>query len=210
VVELFDRDVVRAAQMVGTPYASLHPDPIAMNVGTHEVCKAQPLSIDRLGRASPPADRGNGLALLKEVSAALFRGHRPLAPGRSLASSRGACRSRTSRARPRYRGRPSHYCWQKTAQSVLVIGCAADGIRERTVPRSRPVRSAKMAHGTEAPEAAGLRSHRNPPNRAQLAGSVAGRTASRRGAPRGRAANPGRCKQREAVATSSHDDRRRP
>jgi 2-hydroxychromene-2-carboxylate isomerase len=68
------RDVVRTAEMLGMPFASPKPDPIVMNLRTGEVAKAQPHigRLTRLGVAA--AERGKGLALLKEVGATIFGG----------------------------------------------------------------------------------------------------------------------------------------
>src|SRR5262249_5889098 len=79
------RDVARTAEMLGLPYAPPNPDPIAMNVRTGEVSKAQPYisRLTTLGVAA--AERGKGLMLLKEVSAIIFGGVRDWHLGDHLA-----------------------------------------------------------------------------------------------------------------------------
>jgi len=79
------RDVSRAAEMLRMPYAPPHPDPIVMNLQTGEVSKAQPYisRLTRLGVAA--AERGNGLALLHEVSTVIFGGTRDWQLGDHLA-----------------------------------------------------------------------------------------------------------------------------
>src|SRR5215472_14051454 len=70
------RDVVRTAEMLDMPFALPRPDPIVMNRRTGVVAKSQPhiARLTRLGVAA--AERGKGLALLREVSATIFGGTR--------------------------------------------------------------------------------------------------------------------------------------
>lgn len=79
------RDVARTAEMLGMPYAPPCPDPIAMNLQTGKVSKAQPhiSRLTRLGVAA--AERGKGLELLKEVSGIIFGGTRDWHLGDHLA-----------------------------------------------------------------------------------------------------------------------------
>lgn len=79
------RDVTRTAEMLGLPYAPPKPDPIEMNLKSGEVSKEQPYiaRLTRLGIAA--AERGKGLALLKEVSAVIFGGTRDWHLGDHLA-----------------------------------------------------------------------------------------------------------------------------
>src|SRR5438552_3327696 len=60
------RDVARLAQMLGMPFVPPRPDPIAMNLQTGQVPKEQPHigRLTRLGVAA--AERGKGLAFLRE------------------------------------------------------------------------------------------------------------------------------------------------
>jgi len=70
------KDTVRIAQMEGLPYAWPSPDPIVMDMKSGEVPKEQPY-IHRLTRAGVvAAERGKGLAFLKEISAVIFGGVR--------------------------------------------------------------------------------------------------------------------------------------
>jgi 2-hydroxychromene-2-carboxylate isomerase len=68
------RDVARTAQLLGMLFSPPHPDPIAMNPRTGEVSKAQPYigRLTRLGVAA--AERGKGLAFLREISGVIFGG----------------------------------------------------------------------------------------------------------------------------------------
>src|ERR1041384_6345283 len=70
------RDAARTAEMLGMPFAWPSPDPVVMNVQTGEVPKEQPYvhRWPRLGGAA--AERGQGLQLLREVSAIIFGGTR--------------------------------------------------------------------------------------------------------------------------------------
>ncbi|MBM3649328.1 MAG: 2-hydroxychromene-2-carboxylate isomerase [Alphaproteobacteria bacterium] len=68
------RDAVRTAQMLGMPFAPPRPDPIAMDLQTGAVAKAQPY-ISRLTRLGVAAvERGKGLEFLREVSAVIWGG----------------------------------------------------------------------------------------------------------------------------------------
>jgi len=68
------RDAAREAQILGMPFSWPSPDPIVMNVTTGDVPKEQPYigRLTRLGVAA--AERGKGLALLREISAVVFGG----------------------------------------------------------------------------------------------------------------------------------------
>ena len=79
------RDVTRTVEMLRLPYAPPNPDPIEMNVKSGAVSKDQPYiaRLTRLGVAA--AERGNGLELLKEVSAVIFGGTRDWHLGDHLA-----------------------------------------------------------------------------------------------------------------------------
>ena len=68
------RDVARLAQMLGMPFAPPRPDPIAMNLQTGQVPKEQPHigRLTRLGVAA--AERGKGLAFLREISGVIWGG----------------------------------------------------------------------------------------------------------------------------------------
>jgi 2-hydroxychromene-2-carboxylate isomerase len=79
------RDVARMAEMLGLPYVPPNPDPIVMDLTSGEVAKEQPYiaRLTRLGVAA--AERGNGLELLKEVSAVIFGGTRDWHLGDHLA-----------------------------------------------------------------------------------------------------------------------------
>jgi 2-hydroxychromene-2-carboxylate isomerase len=79
------RDVARMAEMLGLPYVPPNPDPIVMDLTSGEVAKEQPYiaQLTRLGVAA--AERGNGLELLKEVSAVIFGGTRDWHLGDHLA-----------------------------------------------------------------------------------------------------------------------------
>ena len=68
------RDVSRLAQMLGMPFAPPRPDPIAMNLQTGQVPKEQPHigRLTRLGVAA--AERGKGLAFLREISGVIWGG----------------------------------------------------------------------------------------------------------------------------------------
>jgi len=73
------RDVARTAEMLGLPYAQPSPDPIVMDLKSGEVYREQPYigRLTRLGAAA--AERGKGLELLKEVSAAMAHAARTVA-----------------------------------------------------------------------------------------------------------------------------------
>jgi len=79
------RDVARMAEMLGLRYVPPNPDPIVMDLTSGEVAKEQPYiaRLTRLGVAA--AERGNGLELLKEVSAVIFGGTRDWHLGDHLA-----------------------------------------------------------------------------------------------------------------------------
>ena len=68
------RDVARTAEMLRMPFAPPRPDPIVMNLATGEVAKEQPYitRLTRLGVAA--AERGRGLAFLREISAVIWGG----------------------------------------------------------------------------------------------------------------------------------------
>ena len=68
------RDVARIAQMLGMPFAPPRPDPIAMNLQTGQVPREQPYigRLTRLGVAA--AERGKGLAFLREISGVIWGG----------------------------------------------------------------------------------------------------------------------------------------
>jgi 2-hydroxychromene-2-carboxylate isomerase len=86
------RDAARTAEMLGLSFAPPTPDPVVMNMQSGEVAKEQPYigRLTRLGVAA--AERGKGLALLKEVSAVIFGGTRDWHLGDHLA--RAVARSR--------------------------------------------------------------------------------------------------------------------
>ncbi|HEX7776198.1 MAG TPA: DsbA family protein [Parvibaculum sp.] len=70
------KDTARIAEMEGLPYAWPSPDPVQMNLKTGDVPKDQPY-IHRLTRAGvAAAERGKGLAFLREVSGIIFGGVR--------------------------------------------------------------------------------------------------------------------------------------
>ncbi|MDO9127561.1 MAG: DsbA family protein, partial [Parvibaculum sp.] len=78
------KDTVRIAQMEGLPYAWPSPDPIVMDMKSGEVPKEQPY-IHRLTRAGVvAAERGKGLAFLKEISTVIFGGVRNWHEGNHL------------------------------------------------------------------------------------------------------------------------------
>ncbi len=78
------KDTVRIAQMEGLPYAWPSPDPIVMDMKSGEVPKEQPY-IHRLTRAGVvAAERGKGLAFLKEISTVIFGGTRNWHEGNHL------------------------------------------------------------------------------------------------------------------------------
>lgn len=68
------RDVARTADMLGMPFAPPRPDPIVMDLATGKVPKEQPYiaRLTRLGVAA--AERGKGLAFLREISAVIWGG----------------------------------------------------------------------------------------------------------------------------------------
>jgi 2-hydroxychromene-2-carboxylate isomerase len=68
------RDVARTAQMLGMPFSPPRPDPILMDLQTGAVSKTQPHigRLTRLGVAA--AERGKGLAFLREISAVIWGG----------------------------------------------------------------------------------------------------------------------------------------
>lgn len=68
------RDVARLAEMLGMPFAPPRPDPIVMNLQTGQVPKDQPYipRLTRLGVAA--AERGKGLAFLREISGVIWGG----------------------------------------------------------------------------------------------------------------------------------------
>ncbi len=70
------RDTARIAEMLGLPYAWPSPDPIVMDYASGEVPAEQPYirRLTRLGVAA--AERGHGLAFLREVSGIIFGGVR--------------------------------------------------------------------------------------------------------------------------------------
>lgn len=70
------KDTVRIAEMEGLPYAWPSPDPVLMDMKSGEVPKEQPY-IHRLTRAGVvAAERGKGLAFLKEIGTVIFGGVR--------------------------------------------------------------------------------------------------------------------------------------
>ena len=83
------RDVARLAQMLGMPFAPPRPDPIAMNLQTGQVPKEQPHigRLTRLGVAA--AERGKGLAFLREISGVIWGGTVDWHQGDHLARATG-------------------------------------------------------------------------------------------------------------------------
>ena len=83
------RDVARLAQMLGMPFAPPRPDPIAMNLQTGQVPKEQP-HIGRLTRIGvAAAERGKGLAFLREISGVIWGGTVDWHQGDHLARATG-------------------------------------------------------------------------------------------------------------------------
>jgi len=144
------RDVARTAQMLGMPFSWPHPDPVVMDLKSGEVPEQQPYisRLTKLGVAA--AERGKGLEFLKETSAVIFGGTPDWHLGDHLA--RAAGRPRPCRARSRHRRhsrtlRGRHRRKPSGAEPRRPLGRAADGVRERTVLRTGPLRDAAVAAG---------------------------------------------------------------